>query len=223
MSEPENTPTQLYMISPPAIELASFVQQLEEALIAGAESAVIGAFQLRLKEADDAQVMEAARACMPLCNDHGVAFILNDRPDLVVELGADGVHLGQEDLDIWPLEKVRSMFSEDMAIGISCHASTHMAMDAGDRGADYVAFGAFHPTKSKPMEKLEKYGMPECEILEWWSTYTVIPSVAIGGMTPENCTPMVEAGVDFIAAINSIWAHEYGAAAAVKAFEKVLL
>lgn len=205
----------LYLISPPAIEVNAFARSLEEALAGGD----VGAFQLRLKDADDAAIIRASEALIPLCRDAGVAFILNDRVDLAQQLDVDGVHIGQDDM---PLSEARRRLGADMVIGVTCHASGHMAMEAGDGGADYVAFGAFYPTTSKSLEKQEKYGRPDADLLRWWATYTILPCVAIGGMTPSNCVPLVTAGADFIAAITAVWSHEQGPKAAVAAFNEAI-
>lgn len=217
MSEsiPDDYPCRLYLISPPSVALASFEKDLEAALAAGD----VGAFQLRLKEASHEQIVEAATALLPVCRAHGVALLINDDVQAVLASGADGVHLGQEDM---PLADARALLGDDRVIGISCHDSSHMAMEAGDNGADYVAFGAFYPTLSKPAEKLAKYGTPTADTLRWWSTYTVVPSVAIGGMTPQNCGALVEAGADFIAAITAVWSAEGGPASAVHAFNEAM-
>lgn len=225
----QNEPQYLYLISPPEVELSSYAQTLEDALEAG-EDDLVGAFQLRLKEggqaslkaADDETIRRAIEVLLPICQKYSVAFILNDNPKLAAQMGCDGVHIGQEDMSKTPVAMCRELMGEDAIIGVSCHASKHMAMDAAAGGADYVAYGAYHATKSKPMEKLEKYGTPDLEILEWWSTYTQIPCVAIGGMTPQNCAPMVNAGADFIAAVSAIWEHPDGASAAVKEFASVI-
>ena len=212
-------PCRLYLISPPHIEnVEAFETQLREAFSGGD----VGAFQLRLKDAADAEIFEAARACQKVCNEHEVAFVLNDRPDIGAEIGADCVHMGQEDLEKTPLEEVRRIIGPEIAIGVSCHDSSHLAMEAGDQGADYVAFGAFYETKSKEPEQLAKYGTPEADILEWWSTYTVLPCVAIGGMNAENCAPMAKAGADFIACITAVWEHSEGPAAGVKAMNMAI-
>lgn len=211
-------PCRLYLISPPKIELGVFADELETALKAGD----VGAFQLRLKDAEADAIREAAQTLLPICKSRGVAFIVNDRPDIAMEVGADGAHLGQEDLDFWPIDKTRQIMGPDFVIGVSCHDSSHMAMQAGEEGADYVAFGAFHPTRSKTPEKLAKYGTPELEMLQWWYHYTILPCVAIGGMTPKNCQPMVEAGADFIAAITSVWEHPQGPNEAVHAFNAAI-
>lgn len=196
----------------------------------GAVENLIGAFQLRLKQggqasmvaADDTTIRRAVEVLLPICQKYSVAFILNDNPTLAAELGCGGVHVGQEDLEKTPVAMCREMMGEEAIIGVSCHASKHLAMDAAAGGADYVAFGAFHATKSKPMEKLEKYGTPGLELLEWWSSYTQIPCVAIGGMTPQNCAPMVAAGADFIAALSYVWEHPEGVGAAVREFASII-
>jgi thiamine-phosphate pyrophosphorylase len=205
----------LYLISPGKIVLPVFAAELEAALTAGD----VSAFQLRLKDASDDDIREAVRVLMPIVHAHGVAFMLNDRVDIAKEMGVDGVHLGQEDMK---LAEARKILGEHMAIGVSCHDSGHLAMEAGEAGADYVAFGAYHPTKSKSPEKLALYGTPAADLLPWWSTYTTVPSVAIGGLTPQNCGELVTAGADFIAAITAVWSAPEGPAAAVKEFNAAI-
>lgn len=207
--------SRLYLISPPTLELEAFARTLDEAFAAGD----VGAFQLRLKDTTDAQIVAAAHVLMPVCKKHEVAFLINDRADLVLETGADGVHLGQDDM---PLKQARAILGEERVIGVSCHDSGHMAMEAGEQGADYVAFGAFYATQSKSAEKLAKYGTPTKDIIQWWSTYTTVPCVAIGGLTPERSVELVTAGADFIAAITAVWSHPDGAAAAVMEFNAAI-
>lgn len=234
--------TQLYLISPPTLELASFRTQLAAALQA-VDAGVIGAFQLRLKDADDAQVIRAIKELLPICRAHEVAFIMNDRIDLCLDYDCDGVHVGQEDLLAHPacgsitaeplsddlpqsgeaaIRSIRQQIGDNLALGITCHASKHLAMEAAEAGADYVAFGAFYETTSKPKEKLEKWGTPTSDILTWWTTHTTVPCVAIGGITPDNCSPLVDAGADFIAIISAVWDHPNGADHAVKLFSEHL-
>lgn len=208
----------LYLISPPTLELSAFLPKLEEALSA----AKIPVFQLRLKDAGEEEIIKTANALLSVCRAHECAFILNDRPDLAAKLGADGVHLGQEDLATWPIKKAREAMGKDAVIGVSCHASQHLAMEAGEQGADYVAFGAFYPTRSKSKEKIEKWGVPQPEILEWWSSTTTIPCVAIGGITPENAAPLVKAGADFLAVITAVWESPEGVSEVVKQFYTLL-
>ena len=204
----------LYLVSPPQLVPEQFAVTLAEALEAGD----VGAFQLRLKKATDDDIRAATKALMPVAHEYGVAFLINDRVDLVKELDADGVHLGQEDMS---LAEARAVLGPNKAIGISCHDSTHLAMEAGENGADYVAFGAFYATQSKEPGQLAKYGTPTKDILEAW-TYTTVPSVAIGGLTPANCVELVTAGADFVAAITAVWSHPQGAAAAVKEFNAAI-
>ena len=202
-------PCQLYLISPPGLA-PGFADVVAGALDAGR----VGAFQLRLKGADDDAVLHTAAALLPVCRQAGVSFILNDRADLAARAGADGVHLGQGDGTI---ADARAMLGRDAEIGVTCHASRHLAMEAGEAGADYVAFGAFYPSATKLGEH-----RPEPEILEWWSKLFVLPCVAIGGITPANAAPLVEAGADFLAVSAAVWGHPDGAAAGVRAFGEVL-
>ena len=211
----DDYPCRLYLVSPPQIALESFAGQLDAALSAGD----VGAFQLRLKDASDEEIIAAATAIMPICQRYGVAFILNDRVDLARALAADGVHLGQDDMK---LEDARQQLPKEAVIGISCHDSTHLAMEAGDGGADYVAFGAFYPTQSKSPDKLARYGTPTAELIAAWTTYTTVPCVAIGGMTSQNCVSLVAAGADFIAAITAVWSHPQGPAQAVQEFNQAI-
>ncbi len=222
-------PCLLYLISPPRIpDLDAFASSLEYALSAGG----VGAFQLRLKNTEmelggrltypresEAAVLRAAEALIPICREHNVAFVLNDDPKLAKDCGADGVHLGQEDGGV---KEARALLGEDVAIGVSCHDSRHLAMVAGEQGADYVAFGAFYPTTSKTEAAKKKWGAPTPEIIEWWTEVATLPSVAIGGITPANCAPLVCAGADFIAAITYVWHHPDGPKAAVQEFGEAI-
>jgi len=170
----------------------------------------VACLQLRLKGLDDQAVLRAAAALMPPCHARDVAFIVNDRPDLAAAAGADGVHIGQEDADY---ASARRAVGEDAIVGVTCHDSRHLAMEAAEAGADYVAFGAFYPTGTKtPKSRAEP------AILEWWSELFKIPCVAIGGITVANCAPLVRAGADFLAVSAGVWDHAEGPAAAVAAF-----
>jgi len=201
---------QLYVVSPPAIELPRFVDSLKAALQGGP----VAAFQLRLKDVPDAEILRACEALLPVCNAHDVAFILNDRADLAKAAGADGVHLGQGDGNI---AEARALLGKDAQIGRTCHDSRHLAMEAGEQGADYVAFGAFYDTTTKP-----SHYRPAPEILGWWTTISQLPCVAIGGIFPENAAPLVKAGADFIAVVRAVWDHADGPEAGVDAFAEVL-
>jgi thiamine-phosphate pyrophosphorylase len=200
---------QLYLVSPPAID-ASFADRLAAALDAGK----IGAFQLRLKGIDDHAIAHLAEPLMRVCADRDVAFIVNDSIGLAKRLGADGVHLGQEDGD--PRD-ARAQLGPKAQIGVTVHASRHLAMEAGEAGADYVAFGAFYPTTTKEVRH-----RAEPSILGWWTTLFEPPCVAIGGITADNAAPLVAAGADFLAVSGAVWNHPDGPAAGVAAFAKVL-
>ena len=200
---------QLYLISPPAID-AGFAGRLAAAL----DAAPVAAFQLRLKGLDEHAIAALAEPLQRVCGDRDVAFIVNDSISLAKRLGADGVHLGQEDGD--PRD-ARARLGPDVQIGVTCHDSRHLAMEAGEAGADYVAFGAFYPTTTKDTQH-----RPDPSILGWWTTLFGIPCVAIGGITPANARPLVEAGADFLAVSGAVWNTPDGEAAAVKAFAEVL-
>ena len=201
-------PCQLYLISPPQVG-GTFPDRLKAALEKGGAAA----FQLRVKDIDEHELARLAEPLQRICADAGTAFIVNDSMALAKRLGADGVHLGQQDGDI---REARTLLGSAAQIGVTCHDSRHLAMEAGEAGADYVAFGAFYPTTTKP-----SHYRPDPSILTWWSALFEIPCVAIGGVTPENAAPLVEAGADFVAVCQAVWSAE-DPAQAVAAFEPVL-
>jgi thiamine-phosphate pyrophosphorylase len=199
--------TRLYLITPPALDPDRFAKELEEALAGGD----VASLQLRLKDVDDDTVRRAARVLRPIAQDRGVAFIMNDRPDLAAELDCDGVHVGEEDM---PYAEARRLLGPDRIVGITCGDSPDRAMVAAEAGADYVAFGAFFPSMTKVGTKYRA----RPELLRDWSEMTVVPCCAIGGITQENCGPLVEAGADFLAVIGAIWSYPRGPRAAVRDF-----
>src|ERR1700761_4281767 len=199
----------LYLVSPPHLSPANFAIPLREALDGGD----VASFQLRLKHVDDDAIRRAADLLRPIVQAAGAAFILNDRPDLAAELGCDGVHIGQEDA---PYAEARSLMGPDRIIGVTCHASRHLAMEAAEAGADYVAFGAFFPTKTK-----EPKTQADIDLLRVWSDVTVVPCVAIGGITIANAPALIEAGADFLAVAAGVWEHPDGPEAAVRAFNNL--
>ncbi|WP_417518195.1 thiamine phosphate synthase [Minwuia sp.] len=206
----QETDCRLYLITPPAIDVAAFGDTLAAALDAGD----VACLQLRLKDVDDDDIRRAIERLMPIAHQRDVAFIVNDRPDLAAELGADGTHIGDQD---GAYADARGLVGDDAIVGVSCYDSRQLAMEAGDAGADYVAFGAFFPTTTKvPKSKVEP------EILSAWSAMTIVPCVAIGGITADNCGPLVAAGADFLAVVNGVWGHPDGPAAAVRAFEAAI-
>lgn len=210
-----NDPCRLYLITPPQIEnLTQFADDFVRALDAGDVACV----QLRLKvgdaAADDDLVLRAAETLAPLARDRDIAFLINDRPDLALKAGADGVHVGQSDAS---LAEARDLMGAEATMGVTCHNSRHLGLVAGESGADYVAFGAFFPTLTK-----EAPTKAEPALLEWWAYATTVPSVAIGGITPQNCGPLVRAGADFLAVSASVWGHDGGPDAAVRAFVEAI-
>jgi thiamine-phosphate pyrophosphorylase len=204
----EQGPCSLYLISPQQVG-GSFPDRLKAAL----EPGLARAFQLRVKEVEEHELARLAEPLQRICADADVAFIVNDSVTLAKRLGADGVHLGQSDGDI---REARALLGPSAQIGKTCHDSRHLAMEAGEAGADYVAFGAFYPTATKPSDY-----RPDPSILSWWSTLFEIPCVAIGGITAANARPLVEAGADFLAVCQAVWGSDDPAAAA-KAFQDVL-
>ena len=196
----------LYLITPPKLEPKSFAEVLRRALGSGD----VASLQLRLKDVSDDDIRRATETLMPIAQRAGVAFILNDRPDLAAQLRCDGVHVGQEDM---PYAEARAIVGKDAVVGVTCHDSRHLAIDAAEAGADYVAFGAFFPTATKQAKS-----HAEIELLQWWGEMMVVPVVAIGGITVDNARPLVEAGADFLAVSSGVWDHPNGPENAVQAF-----
>jgi thiamine-phosphate pyrophosphorylase len=209
LAEPQAPRCRLYLITPPALEADVFASVLEAALAAGD----VAALQLRLKDVDDAKIAAAVKALQPICRAHDVALILNDRPDLAASLDCDGVHVGQDDT---PYAEARQIVGANRMVGVTCHDSRHLAMEAADAGADYVAFGAFFPTATK-----QSSTQAEIELVQWWSELMTVPCVAIGGITVDNCPPLVEAGADFLAVSAGVWNYKDGPAAAVRQFNAI--
>ena len=206
---PQRTaPAKLYLISPQDVS-GAFSDRLKAAL----EPGVASAFQIRVKDVEEHELARLAEPLQRICADADVAFIVNDSMKLAKRLGADGVHLGQSDGDI---REARALLGPGAQIGRTCHDSRHLAMQAGEDGADYVAFGAFYETTTKPSNY-----RPKPPILSWWATLFEIPCVAIGGITPENAEPLITAGADFIAVCQAVWGKDDPTAAAA-AFEQVL-
>ena len=201
----------LYLITPPQIaDLDAFLKALSEAFGAGD----VAALQVRLKDVPDAEIERVTRAVLPIAHAHEAAVILNDRPDLAAALGCDGVHVGQDDA---PYAQARKAVGPRAMVGVTCHDSRHLAMEAAEAGADYVAFGAFFPTATKDAPT-----RCELETLTIWQETMQAPCVAIGGITPDNCRPLVRAGADFLAVSAAVWSHPEGPGAAVKAFDAAI-
>ena len=200
-------PCRLYLISPPTLEdSAHFARNLPGILEAGD----VACLQLRLKTSNEEDILNAIGFLQPVCERAEVALILNDRPDLAAKSGCDGVHIGTGDM---PYTDARAIVGEDAAVGVSCGASRHLAMIQADAGADYVAFGAFFPSPTK-----SDTSSASLEILEIWSQTTNVPCVAVGGITLENCNPIINSGADFLAVSSAVWDHPNGPKTAVRLF-----
>lgn len=208
---PSRPPCRLYLITPPVIpDLDAFANALEAALGGGD----VAALQVRLKEADDATILAAVARLGPIARAHGVALIVNDRPDLAARSDCDGVHLGQGDASV---VEARRLMGPEAMIGVTCHDSRELAMEAAEAGADYVAFGAFFPTATKATTH-----RPDPEVLTIWQETVEIPCVAIGGINAANAGDLARAGADFVAVSAAVWSHPQGAARAVAEINSVL-
>ena len=200
----------LYLITPPTIILSTFKDDLRDACDGGD----IACVQLRLKDANRDQILQAIDILAPIAQERNIAFILNDNPELAAQTCCDGVHIGQRDAKY---EKTRDIVGENAIVGVTCHDKRYLAIEASQKGADYVAFGAFFPTNTK-----KTTSQPEVEILNTWSAMTRVPCVAIGGITQQNCHSLIQAGADFLAVVSAIWDYEAGPGAAVKAFNDTI-
>jgi thiamine-phosphate pyrophosphorylase len=205
-----DTRSRLYLITPATLPPGFATESLARALDAGD----VAALQIRLKDAPDDAILRSTDDILRIAQARDVAVLMNDRLDLAIKSGCDGVHLGQGDGDH---AAARKRLGPERMLGITCHASRHLAMEAGEVGADYVAFGAFFPTSTK-----ETLHRPEPELLEWWSEMFEIPCVAIGGITATNCAPLVHAGADFLAVVGAVWNHPDGPAAGVRAMNTAM-
>ena len=208
MSEGERC--RVYLITPPSLDPVTFADQLAAALDAGDVAAV----QLRLKDVDDSAWRRAIDVLRPVTQSRNVAFLLNDRADLVRETGCDGAHVGQEDI---PTRDARKLMGAGATLGVTCKGSRDLAMAAGEDGADYVAFGAFFPSGTKEVTRFI-----DPDILQWWSELMELPCCAIGGITAENCAPLVRAGADFLAVVGAVWSFPGGPAAGVRALNAAI-
>jgi thiamine-phosphate pyrophosphorylase len=198
----------LYLITPPILP-----ENFETILAAALDAGDVAAVQLRLKDVPDTVLRRTIDRLRPVVQSRDVAFVLNDRPDLAVKHGCDGAHVGQDDM---PAKAARKILGE-LTLGVTCHGSRHLAMQAGEDGADYVAFGAFFPTTTKTPP-----AMADLEVLRWWGQVMELPCVAIGGITAANCAPLVQAGADFLAVVGAVWNHPDGAASGVRAMVKAI-
>jgi thiamine-phosphate pyrophosphorylase len=204
------TGCRLYLITPPKFEPHVFAEDLKRAIDGGD----VASLQLRMKDVTDHDILRAAEILMPIAQKRDVAFIVNDRPDIARMIRADGVHIGQED---GTYAEAREIVGKNAIVGVTCHNSRELAFDAGEAGADYVAFGAFFPTQTKDAKS-----HADLELLQWWGETMTVPVVAIGGITVQNAKPLVTAGADFLAVSAGVWNFTDGPTAAVKAFNDIM-
>ncbi len=169
-------------------------------LVGAVEQAVAGGarvVQYRDKRNDAATRRHQGKTLSSLCRDRGVIFLVNDDVALAKESGADGVHLGRDDL---PLSEARTQLGADKLIGVSCYNELERAATAERQGADYVAFGSFFPSRTKPQAV-----RASLDLLRTARARLKIPIVAIGGITPENGAALIEAGADMLAVIEGVF------------------
>lgn len=205
--------TQIYLISPPQINLNEFAKELDEVLKTG----MVPVFQLRLKDCQKNIIKKNAQELMKICKQNNCLFILNDDLNLALELGADGVHLGIDDCDKFNKISEIKHQHQQFIIGASCYDSKHLAMQAGESGADYISFGAFFASKTKISR-----GNPDIDLLDWAIEMLNLPVVGIGGINSQNCRELIEHKIDFIALISFIWQHPKGSSQAVKEIHDLL-
>ncbi len=197
----------LYLITPPVLDDLQGFTRLAASAFQGGD---VAALQLRLKTAPDDEIARAVAVLKPLCERFDVALIMNDRPDLAARLNCDGVHIGQDDASYL---EARQAVGRGRVVGVTCHDSRHLAMEAAEAGADYVAFGAFFDTATKAAST-----RAEPELLSIWQESMETPCVAIGGITVERARALACAGADFLAVSAGVWTYAEGPAEAVRRF-----
>lgn len=196
--------TQLYLATPFVFEPAPFA----DALAAALDAAQVACVRLRLRGASADELRFAADALRPVCHAREVALVLSDAHWLVAETGVDGVHF---ELGGNAQMAAREALGADAIIGVSCGTSRHQAMLAGERGADYVAFGPVGPVSSVGAEIADR------ELFAWWQEIMEPPVVAEGGLSPEAAR-LLAGAADFVTIGAGVWRHAEGPAVGVKAF-----
>ena len=174
----------------------------DDILIERVKAAIAGGMsilQYRDKSADEAKRLRQARLLMDICDSAGVLFLINDDVDLALACNAHGAHLGQSDEE---LASAREKLGHQAIIGISCENSLELARKATEQGADYIAFGRFFTSQTKPDAPLTPVS-----ILQEARQKYAHPVVAIGGITVDNAGLLVEAGADALAVINDLFAR----------------
>ena len=182
----------VYAITPDSLDTQSLLTMSEAALMGG-----VAVMQYREKTGDVALRHEQASELLVLCRQHGVPFIVNDDLRLADLVGADGVHLGRDDSSI---REARIVLGPDKIIGVSCYQDLERARESQRLGADYVAFGSFFPSPTKPHASLA-----DVSVLSKARREITLPIVAIGGITVDNAGALIDAGADAIAVISALF------------------
>lgn len=200
MEQQDQTLRGLYIVTPDWDDTARLLAVTEQALLGGA--AIV---QYRHKTAQPVQRMEQAAALLSLCRQYQKPLIINDHLDLCQALDADGLHVGGTDIDV---AAARAALGEHKIVGASCYGDLQRAKDAAAAGASYIAFGGFYPSRIKKYDFRTEYDI----VSE--AADIGLPRVVIGGMTLENCKPLVQRGSEMVAAISSVYFEEDPQAAA---------
>lgn len=191
----------LYLITRPCVDFQVLHGAVRQALLGG-----VRLVQYRDKGKDQARRKQEAEALLPLCRATGAALLINDDVALAKAVAADGVHLGRDDAE---LASARLALGSSAIIGVTCHADLQRAQQAADSGADYVSFGAFYPSPTKPTA-----ARAPIALLREAGSQLKVPVCAIGGITPDNAVELINAGADMIAVVSGIFgAPDFGAAA----------
>lgn len=185
----------LYAITPNIAETALLLEKVEQALQGGASL-----LQYRDKISTPDETLLRAQAIHQLCLNYNVPLIINDNPALALACQAEGVHLGQSDGSIL---EARQRLGKDALIGVTCHHHLSLALQAQEQGADYVAFGRFFNSTTKP-------GIPLANLktLQDAKAALSIPIVAIGGIQHNNAKALINQGADFIAVVEQIFSAD---------------
>ena len=201
----------LYAITDPILTPAPLLLKAVEDAISGGANIV----QYRNKLADDHTRLQQARQLRDLCTKNEVIFIINDDPQLALDVSADGVHLGQQDGGI---ADARKLLGKQALIGVSCYNRIENARLAVDAGADYIAFGRFFPSKTKPQAV-----QADLSLIKQAKQLFDIPVVAIGGINSDNVSHLVAEGVDAVAVINELFKNSNNVVNAALAFKPKLI
>ena len=183
----------IYLISPQKIRGSQFYEELQQVL----KTNKVKYFQLRLKKISDRNLLKISKKIKKIVRKNNVKFLINDKPSIAKRVGADGCHIGQKDINF---TRSRKILGKSKIIGITCHNSKKLALNAKRQGANYVAFGSFFESSTK-----KTAFKANLEILRWTKKKISMPIVAIGGINSINYKKILTSGADFIACSSYIW------------------